>query len=629
MSNTEGPRRDPRRLFSSSQRTHIASRQHWACDECGRDISDGIFHAHHVIPWADGGPTETDNGVAVCPDCHQHATIHQLPAFTARRWQNAALPKILPKLRHGEFATLSAAPGAGKTLFTAWTYRQLSDSGDVARLVVFVPNSHLRTQWADEVKALSVFLGTKGTTEKASYDGVVLNYHALSDPVQAQQIIDDADEQPTLFVLDEVHHLAQRHGGEAGAWAVNIARIVGTVDQPRHRVLNLSGTLFRSNPAEQISTIQYQRLETGQIETLADYAISAGQLIEEKQLRHIKVLGFDADMRVEAVDIGRVAHDGAETIRAVDIDGDKEIRGKVLRAMIRDQRFIKGILRETLNRLGHASTALDGASVKGLVIADDIPHAEMIHAALTSEVGPRYAFIAHGKMATAEAEIERFRKSTGQAIMVAVQKVTEGFDVPDICVLTYLRSWRAPLFINQMIGRAMRITDREKELETSLPATVLVPNETEIKAAFADVLVGSMQVLVVPPEPCPACGLEICACPPRPRDKICSICRYPWYLCTCECPICHLSRDSGCRCRRGPVCGNGQQMLDLEVVSDGEVVDINVDGRHVPLHIVNVLRKTGAAAGLPDIYIEQQADAVTQAVLKDPMAFGALLRGEE
>lgn len=70
-------------------------------------------------------------------------------------------------------------------------------------------------------------------------------------------------------------------------------------------------------------------------------------------------------------------------------------------------------------------------------------------------------------------------------------------------------------------------------------------------------------------------------------------------------------------------------MLDLEVVSDGEVVDINVDGRHVPLHIVNVLRKTGAAAGLPDIYIEQQADAVTQAVLKDPMAFGALLRGEE
>jgi superfamily II DNA or RNA helicase len=67
-------------------------------------------------------------------------------------------------------------------------------------------------------------------------------------------------------------------------------------------------------------------------------------------------------------------------------------------------------------------------------------------------------------MTSAEAEIQRFRMSTEQAIMVAVQKITKGFDVPDICVLTYLRSWRAPLFINQMVGRAMRVTQRERDL---------------------------------------------------------------------------------------------------------------------------------------------------------------------
>src|SRR3712207_8686918 len=53
-------------------------------------------------------------------------------------------------------------------------------------------------------------------------------------------------------------------------------------------------------------------------------------------------------------------------------------------------------------------------------------------------------------------------------------------DVPDICVLTYLRTWRAPLFINQMVGRAMRITALERQLDLHLPGTVIVPNEPEV-----------------------------------------------------------------------------------------------------------------------------------------------------
>ena len=140
-------------------------------------------------------------------------------------------------------------------------------------------------------------------------------------------------------------------------------------------------------------------------------------------------------------------------IRAVDIDADSRMRGPLIRKMVRDENYLNGIIRETVVRLGHASVALEGAPVKGLIIADSVNHAEQAHAALAAEVGSRNAFIAHGQMTSAEAEIQRFRISTDQAIMVAVQKVTEGFDVPDVCVLTYLRSWRAPLFINQMVGR--------------------------------------------------------------------------------------------------------------------------------------------------------------------------------
>jgi superfamily II DNA or RNA helicase len=624
--NQGGPRRDPRRLFSSNERTRIASRQHWQCAECKDDLPQ-VFHVHHVTPWSEGGVTEDSNGVAICPDCHRTAAVRELPVFRPRHWQREATPAVLPKLRAGEFATVSAAPGAGKTLFATWVYRQLADLGDVARVVVFVPNSNLRTQWSDVAKTLNVFLHTKGTTEPRSYDGVVLTYHSLSDAQQVQQIIDDAAEQPTLFILDEVHHLAKDQGGEAGAWAINIARIVGSFENALHPVLNLSGTLIRSKKSERISTIQYETVDGGKIQTVADYAITAGRLISEKQLRHIKVLGFDADMRLEAVELDRAAHENASTIRAVDIDDDARLRAPVLNNMIRNDRYIAGILDETITRLGHASMALHGAAVKGLVIADDIDHAEQLHAALSSVVGSRQSFIAHGRMSSAEAEIQRFRLSNEQAIMVAVQKVTEGFDVPDICVLTYMRTWRASLFINQMVGRAMRVTDRERELGFLLPATILVPNETEIKAAFADVLVGSMQVLEAPAEPCPGCGRESCACLPRPRhpkNKICSRCGYPWRLCTCPCGLCGKSRWDGCTCPRMPI--DDEPPMQLEVVSDGEVVHVNVDGNDLDLHIIAALRAGMQESGIPEVMLEQVALGVQKKMMQDPMTFLTALR---
>ncbi|MEQ4205789.1 DEAD/DEAH box helicase family protein [Actinopolymorpha sp. B9G3] len=629
---TDEPRRDPRRLFTNTQKNHIADRQHQQCHVCHGDLPK-VFHVHHVVPWADCGLTEEDNGVAVCPDCHREAEVKTLPAFEPRTWQMEAMPKVLRQLRGGatgvgEFATVSAAPGAGKTLFAGWTFRNLAITDDVERVVVFVPNAHLRGQWADVLKSLNIFLATKGTTEKRSYDGVALTYHALNDPVQVQSIIDDAEDRPTLFILDEVHHLAKGQQGEASAWAVNIARIVGSIDRPRHRVLNLSGTLFRSNRKEQISTISYVSRGGGQVETVADYAVTAATLVAEGQLRHIKLLGFDAEMRVDPVDLAGSAHAGAESIHAVDLDGDAPINKRILAEMIRTPRFIDGILHEMMRRLGHASTALEGAPVKGLVIADGIDHANQIYASLVNAVGPRAAFLAHGQVSSPEAEIEQFRQSREQAIMVAVQKVTEGFDVPDICVLTYLRTWRAPLFVNQMVGRAMRVTPREREMRYILPATVLVPNETEIKAAFADILVGAMNMLSLPPDPCASCGREVCACMPRPRaeNKTCSRCQLPWRWCQCTCGLCGKSRSTGCACPRSR--RSGQPPLTVEVTGDGEVVHVSIDGNEaVDLHLIELVRGAAERAGVPEVFVEQIAHGVQTTMKTDPMAYYTILKG--
>jgi superfamily II DNA or RNA helicase len=623
----DGPRRDPRRLFHQTERLVIAARQHHQCAVCKETLPD-VFHAHHRIPWAVGGLTQPDNGIAVCPDCHCKAPIEDLVGIDPRTWQREAMPAVIPILRGKQFATVSAAPGAGKTWFAGWVYQNLSRTGDVARLVVFVPNANLRTQWVDDIRTLNVFLDTPGPTERVDRDGVVMTYHALSDSVLVQQIIDDARATPTLFVLDEVHHLAKGQGGEAGAWAVAVAKIVGDVGRPTHPVLNLSGTLFRSNRDEQISTIRYEPVSTDepgniQIATIADYSVTAGRLIEEKQLRHIKVLGFDAEMHISTIDLAQTAHAHAETIHSIDLDGDKQIRSRVLGGMVRSPRFIKGILAETVKRLGHASMALGGASVKGLVIADGIEHANQVYQYLAQEIGAEYAFLAHGQITAAESEIQRFRLSREQAVMVAVQKITEGFNVPDICVLTYLRTWKAPLFINQMVGRAMRVTAAERDQRRLLPATILVPNEEQLKAAFADILVGAMQVLTAPPVICEYCGRDLCTCPPRPKDptnRVCPTCDSPWRECVCNCAHCGQSRRHGCQCARVT------DPLNVDVVGDGSVVHVSVDGLEVNLYLIAAVRESMRLNGLPEVYIEQAAASIQQAMKSDPTAFLTWLR---
>ena len=184
-------------------------------------------------------------------------------------------------------------------------------------------------------------------------------------------------------------------------------------------------------------------------------------MIEEKQLRHLKVLGFDAEKQISVIDLAGSAN---TVIDSVDLDGDAKLRSKVLSGLVRNPDFLNGILNEMITRLGHASIALNQAPVKGLIIADGVEHADQVYAALQAIWGTRNVFLAHGQSAGAEAAIQQFRLSPNQAALVAVQKVTEGFDVPDICVLTYLRTWKAPLFINQMVGRAMRISAREREV---------------------------------------------------------------------------------------------------------------------------------------------------------------------
>lgn len=63
-------RKDPRRCFTRVQRTILFEDAGGRCCHCFIKISRNDFHADHVIPHSEGGPTEVSNGQALCASCN-------------------------------------------------------------------------------------------------------------------------------------------------------------------------------------------------------------------------------------------------------------------------------------------------------------------------------------------------------------------------------------------------------------------------------------------------------------------------------------------------------------------------------------------------------------------------------
>ena len=63
--------KDPHRLFSFEQRKTIFEESLGYCKLCDIELSETNFHADHVVPYSQGGPTTVENGQALCTACNR------------------------------------------------------------------------------------------------------------------------------------------------------------------------------------------------------------------------------------------------------------------------------------------------------------------------------------------------------------------------------------------------------------------------------------------------------------------------------------------------------------------------------------------------------------------------------
>jgi len=122
---------DERRFFTHKQKRDLLVTAGGQCCRCGAELTPG-WHAHHVEPHADGGPTERDNGMALCPDCHAAShSGNDAAKFGAFRkdysWQEQSIETFMGQLptfyssMKGEFVRAfvnEVSPSAGKTVFS-------------------------------------------------------------------------------------------------------------------------------------------------------------------------------------------------------------------------------------------------------------------------------------------------------------------------------------------------------------------------------------------------------------------------------------------------------------------------------------------------------------------------------
>ena len=58
------------RQFSEAQRSTLYNKQKGICPDCGQHYLKADMHAHHIVPWYNGGITDLSNGVMLCKECH-------------------------------------------------------------------------------------------------------------------------------------------------------------------------------------------------------------------------------------------------------------------------------------------------------------------------------------------------------------------------------------------------------------------------------------------------------------------------------------------------------------------------------------------------------------------------------
>ncbi|WP_124053904.1 DEAD/DEAH box helicase [Arcanobacterium ihumii] len=367
-----------------------------------------------------------------------------------RAWQAEALNLYLDSTPRDFLAV--ATPGAGKTTFALRIATELKSRGFVSEITVVCPTEHLKYQWAEAAARVGLQLDPDFSNAQAglgsSFNGVCLTYAQVARAPMFHRHRSSA--KAALVILDEVHH-----GGDNLSWgdAIRIA-----FDPAKHR-LSLTGTPFRSDTAS-IPFVQYEPDGDGVFRSRSDYSYGYADALRDGVVRPVMFMSYSGQMRWKTKHGDVVSATLGEPLT-------KDMTAQAWRtALDPSGEWIQQVLAAADERLTIVRQSVPDAG--GLVIATDHKTARAYAQILASISGQQPAVILSDDP-TASDRIAEFSNGTSRW-MVAVRMVSEGVDVPRLCVGVYATSTATPLFFAQAIGRFVRARKRGETASVFLPS---------------------------------------------------------------------------------------------------------------------------------------------------------------
>lgn len=430
------------RRFGGRERVALYLVADGKCQLCGAVLEPG-WHADHVRPFSRGGTTDVINGQALCPACNLRKGTKDMQL---RPWQQTALDRML---RNTNDFLCVACPGAGKTTFALTAAQNVFERRDAQRLVIVVPSSHLRQQWAEAAIRVGIRLDHRfenGSGAIASdMHGVVITYQAVASNADLYRAF--CAQRETLVVLDEVHH-----GGHTMAWGEALKRAFSNAT----RRLLLSGTPTRTD-RKAVPFVFYN--DAGQF--IADYEYLYGSAIQDHVVRPIEFRALDGQMRWRVA--GKVLD-----VTLADADDDTMTRA-LQSALHPGGDWIRSVLTQAHRELERQREAVPDTG--GLVVAWGQYEARE-YARILEGITGQAPTVAISEDPSASEQIKSFTDGRSPWL-VAVQMVSEGVDIPRLAVGVYATRIRdSEMFFRQVVGRFVRM--RGPEDETT--ATLFIPS---------------------------------------------------------------------------------------------------------------------------------------------------------
>jgi len=365
------------------------------------------------------------------------------------RWQAETFAAFF-ELRKDSFL-IDACPGAGKTRAVTNICVEALNRQMVDQVIIVAPTLEVMNQWAEDAHKFDLDL-TKNyrngqMTYRSDAHGVITNYQTVAMSPKDWRILSTRNKR-SLVVFDEIHHAAD---GETTAWGQALSTAFNQVER---RIL-LTGTPFRTD-GRMIPWVTYD----SEGNSIADGGISTRQAVEEGVIRPIRIVAMESEAKWN-----QGAKDYVETAATV----KQADQSKLLTAFFDPSgNYMDTTLRGADDELTRLREIRPNAG--GLIIADSKDNAEKLAARMSVICEEKVEFVHSGDLDLKPSElIDRFRNGNARWI-VAVDMISEGVNIPRLCVGVYGSRKMTKLWFRQIVGRFVR------QIGDHVVPTLYIPN---------------------------------------------------------------------------------------------------------------------------------------------------------